>query len=393
MRSAWFNCSAGVAGDMVLAALVDAGADPVYIADVLAGLAVDDYALTFEPTQRCGVASTRAIVAVHDLHGDASAHGHRPWRTVRTLIETADLPSDIATKALSVFERLATVEATIHGVAIEDVEFHEVGSTDAIVDVVGVCAALASLRVDHVTCSPIAVGHGSVDTAHGRLPNPAPAVARLLAENHVPVVGLDDETELSTPTGVALMVALADHFGAMPSMKVDSAGFGAGSRDRPNRANVVSVAIGESTETGPSSERGQSVRLLETNVDDISGEIVAHTIARLLEAGAHDAWATPIVMKKGRPAFTIHVLCEPSRSDTLATILVGETGTLGLRGSLIDRWPQQRIDTVIDVAGHSIRVKRTPQRVKVEFDDAARASEALGLPVREIISRAERAAE
>ena len=393
MRRAWFNCSAGVAGDMILAALVDAGADPVYIADVLGGLAVDDYALTFEPTQRCGVASTRAIVAVHDHHDGATAHGHRPWRTVRALIENADLPSDVATSALSVFERLAAVEATIHGVDIEDVEFHEVGSTDAIVDVVGVCAALNSLRVDSITCSPIAVGHGSVDTAHGRLPNPAPAVARLLAENHVPVVGLDDETELSTPTGVALMVALADHFGAMPSMQVDSVGFGAGARDRPNRANVVSVAVGESIETAPSSEQGQEVRLLETNVDDISGEIVAHTIARLLEAGAHDAWATPIIMKKGRPAFTIHVLCEPSRSDALSKILVSETGTLGLRGSLIDRWPQQRIDTAVDVDGHSIRVKRTPQRVKVEFDDAARASEALGLPVREIISRAERAAE
>ena len=392
MRSAWFNCSAGVAGDMILGALVDAGADPVYIAEVLGGLAVEDYALSFEPTQRCGVTSTRALVAVHD-HDHATAHTHRPWRTVRALIESADLPSDIASKALSVFARLAAVEAAIHGVDSEDVEFHEVGSTDAIVDVVCVCAALASLNVGYIACSPIAVGHGSVSTAHGRLPNPAPAVARLLAESRVPVIGLDDETELSTPTGVALMVALADAFGAMPSMTVDSVGFGAGSRDRPNRANVVSVAIGESTQTAPLSERGQTVRLLETNVDDVSGEVVAYTIARLLEAGAHDAWATPIVMKKGRPAFTIHVLCEPSRSDALSKILVSETGTLGLRGSLIDRWPQQRAETTVDVEGHRIGVKKTPQRVKVEFDDAARAAQALGIPVREVISRAARAAE
>lgn len=383
----------------MLGALVDAGADPMFIGDVLGGLAVDDYALTFEQTQRCGIAATRTIVAVHEhehahdhVHDHGAGHSHRAWKDIRSLIESASLPDSVKSRSLSVFHTLATVEARIHGVDVENVEFHEVGSTDSIVDIVGVCAALVSLGIDHIACSPIAVGHGLVATQHGQLPNPVPAVAHLLSDHHVPTVGLDDSSELSTPTGVALMVALAASFGAMPDMTTTAIGYGAGSRDRPGRANVVSVVIGTTSQKAIVSDRGQTVRLFETNVDDISGELVAHTISRLLAAGAHDAWATPIIMKKGRPAFTIHALCEPARADDIAAILVRETGTLGLRGTFVDRWPQRRSDSTVIIDGHEIRVKISDDRVKVEFDDAARVASALGVSVRDIMMRAADAA-
>lgn len=385
MNLAWFNCGAGVAGDMLLGALVDAGADQMFIGDVLGGLSLDDYALTFERTQRCGVAATRAIVAVHD-HGHA--HSHRSWRDIRSLIESSSIPDRVASSSLSVFENLAKVEARVHGVAVDEVEFHEVGSTDSIVDIVGVCAALASLDVARVACSPIAVGHGLVSTAHGQLSNPAPAVVHLIADFRMPSVGVDDDRELSTPTGVALMATLSTTFGAMPPMTPSAIGYGAGSRDRPGRANVVSVVLGDHVDDSVVPSPGQTVVQFETNVDDISGEIVAHTIARLLEVGAHDAWATPIIMKKGRPAFTIHALCEPARAEEIAHILVSETGTFGLRASNVQRWPQQRSESIVVVEGHEIRVKISDHRVKVEFEDAARAAVALGVPVRDIMQRA-----
>ena len=383
---AWFNCSAGVAGDMVLASLVDAGADPVAVGAMLAGLGLDDYALTFEPTQRAGVRSTRAIVAVHE-HDD---HHHRAWRDIRALLEGADLPERVRARSLAVFALLAEVEAKIHGVDVDDVEFHEVGAVDSIVDIVGVCAALEVLGIDTVSCGPIGTGHGTVRTQHGELPNPAPATVALAAMRQIPFTGLDDHRELATPTGVALMVALADSFGAMPSLAVSGRGYGAGALDVNGRANVVQVVVGEVA--GSSGGPGQAVRLLEVNVDDVTGEVIAHTIGALLEAGAHDAWATPIVMKKGRPAHTVHALCDPSLTETISRVLVSETGSLGVRGSIIERWPQARRDAVVRVEGHEIRVKVAGDRVKVEHDDAARAAMALGLPLREVLIRAENAA-
>ena len=380
-RVAWFNCSAGVAGDMLLAALVDAGADPIRIGEMLGGLGVDHYALTFERTQRAGVRATQALVAADDhVH-------HRAWRDIRSLIEAADLPDRVRIDSLRVFAELAAVEAKVHGVAVDDVEFHEVGSIDSIVDIVGVCAALHDLRIERIVCGPIGTGHGLIRTQHGELPNPSPAVVELAALRQVTMMGLDDRRELATPTGVAVMVALADSFGPLPALSVDSSGFGAGSLDVESRANVVQVVVGEATESPMSA--GQPARLFEANVDDVTGEVIAHTIAALLNAGAFDAWATAITMKKGRPAFTVHALCDPAIGDEMARILIQETGTLGIRGSMVERWPQRRAESVVVIDGHEIRVKVAAGRVKVEHDDAARAAVALGLPLREVLMRAE----
>ena len=392
-RVAWFNCQAGVAGDMTMAALVDAGADPDVVASTIGGLGVDGYALLFERVQRCGVRATWANVVVHDEHDDEhDPHDHhRPLREILALLDEADLAPQVRERARAVFSRLGEVEGAIHGVDPADVELHEVGALDSIVDVVGVCAALEALGIDEVWCSPIAVGHGSVRSAHGVLPNPAPATVALLAAAGAPTVGLDTTMEVSTPTGVALMATLAHGFGPMPSMTTDAVGYGAGTADSPERANVVQVVLGNRSETGD--DDATPVALLEANVDDVTGEVLAHTISTLLAAGAHDAWITPIVMKKGRPAHTVGVLCDPSTVAATRELLLRETGSLGVRMSMMRRWPQRRTETTVDVDGHTIRAKIADHRTKIEFDDAAAAAAALDVPLREVLDRATRLAD
>lgn len=386
-RIAWFNAQAGIAGDMAMAALVDAGADPDVVADAIAALGVDGYALMFERVQRCGVGATWANVVVH---ADAETHGHsghRPVSEIMDLVTGADLPHRVRDLAASVFRRLAEAEGAVHGIDPLDVELHEVGAVDSIVDVVGACAALVSLGVDDVVCSPVALGTGSIRSAHGVLPNPAPATMALLADAGAPTVGLDTTLETTTPTGAALVTTWANEFGAMPPLTVEAVGYGAGTADPAERANVVQVVIGRA----PAADRddsGTPVVLLEANVDDATGEVLAHAIARLLAAGAHDAWLVPIVMKKGRPAHTVSVLADPSSVNELRELLVRETGTLGVRARELRRWPQRRTMTTVDVDGHRIGVKIGTDRVKVEFDDAAEAAAALGLPVRTVIDRA-----
>ena len=413
--TAWFNCFAGTAGDMTMGALIDAGADPVAVMEIVSCLDVGGFALTFEPVLRCGIASTYAVV-VTDAHGhegprddpaDAhrhehghdhdhehghEQHGHRPYREIRDLLDAAPLPPRVRDRAQRTFRALAEAEARMHRTSPDEVGFHEVGALDAIVDIVGTCAALEVLEVDHIVCSPITLGHGQVRAAHGSLPNPAPATLELLAMRGAPSRGIDDRRELATPTGVALMTALADDFGPMPALGVRSVGYGAGTRDIEGRPNVVQVVIGDSLDSTPGP--GQAVSLLECNVDDVTGEVIAHTIGALLAAGAHDAWATPIVMKKGRPAHTVHALCDPASIDRVRQVMVDETGTLGVRGSTMQRWPQQRQHDTVELDGHLVRVKRSTGRVKVEHDDAVVAAAALGRPLRvvieQVVSRASR---
>ena len=423
-RTAWFHCFAGTAGDMTMASLVHAGADPVEVAAVLAGLELDGYALSFEPVLRCGIAATQAHVAVlgehqhsllhdgvphdqhehdhghahgdhhhHDHHDhDHVHHGHRPYAAIRDLLDAADLPPRVRDRAQRTFRLLAEVEGAMHRMPPDDVEFHEVGSVDAIIDIVGACAALEVLGIDRIVCSPITVGQGTVHAAHGELPNPAPAVVELLARRGAPSRGIADRKELATPTGVALMTALADEFGPMPALTVQSVGYGAGSADIPGRPNVVQVVVGSEPAVNLTPQPGQPVQLFETNVDDATGEVIAHTIAALLAAGAYDAWASPIVMKKGRPAHTVHALCDPARAAEVSAVLVRETGSLGLRGTLLQRWPQQRDEHTVHVQGHAIGVKVTAGRMKVEHDDAAAAARALGMPLREVLRQATEAA-
>jgi uncharacterized protein (TIGR00299 family) protein len=380
MTSAWFQCSSGVAGDMLLGSLLDAGADVDEVRAIVDRLGVDGWTLDVEPVLRGGIAATRAVVAT-----PGEGHHHRTWATIRDLLAGAGLPDRVHRRAHDAFAALADVEGALHRTPPEDVHFHEVGALDAIVDVVGVCAALEVLGVDEVASSPIATGHGTVGAAHGDLPVPAPATARLLVG--VPIVGVDVPFELATPTGAALVRTLATSFGAVPPMTLGAVGFGAGGRELEGRPNVVQVLVGDRVAAG-----SEPAVLLECNVDDVTGEVLAHAVVQLLAAGAADAWVTPIVMKKGRPAHTVSVLAEPGRAAALAALLTAETGSLGVRGTTLEKWPSPRQVEVVDVDGHPVRVKVTPTgRVKVEFDDAAAAAAALGRPVREVLVRAEAA--
>ncbi len=389
-RTLWLNCCAGVAGDMLLAALIDAGASQLDVMDAFGSLGFDGFAVTFERVQRCGVGSTWANVVVDDHDDD---HQHRPASEVIALIDQADLPDRVKQRAVRVYRALAGIEADIHDMDPDDVELHEVGALDSILDVVGVCAALESLQIDRVVCSPIAVGRGTVRTAHGILPNPVPAVSELLASRGAPVVGVDTGMELATPTGVALMTVLADDFGPMPPMVVAANGYGAGTADPAERPNVVQAVVGDSINPAATvAGAGRAARLLEANVDDVTGEVLANTITAMLSAGAHDAWVTPIVMKKGRPAHTVHALCDDSSLSAVAEVMIAETGTLGLRASTVERWPQQRDESTVTIDGHEVRVKVGVGRVKVEHDDAMAAAAATGRPLRDILRDAEQAA-
>ena len=381
-RLAWFHCFSGIAGDMALGSLLDAGADIDEVRSLVERLPVRGWVLEAEPVLRCGIAATKAHVHTEETTVVRTA-SH-----IAALVEEARLPERARRRALAVFGALADAEGRLHRRPPEQVHFHEVGGLDAIVDVVGTCAALEVLEIDTVYASTIATGTGMVRASHGLLPNPAPAVVELLGAVNAPTRGLDLGVELTTPTGAALVAALVSGFGPLPPMSIECSGFGAGSRDIDGQPNATQVVIGTPSEAVLG---GQPVVLLEVNVDDATGETLAHTVGALLSAGAHDAWITPILMKKGRPAHTVSALTDVALTAQVAEVLTRETGSLGVRGATLDRWPVSRQADTVDVAGYPVRVKVSPGRIKVEHDDAARVAQRAGLPLREVLSLAEEA--
>lgn len=384
--TAWFHCFAGIAGDMALGSLLDAGADLNEVQSILKRLPFAGWSLHTEPVLRGGMAATRAVVSVTD-NVVVRTHAH-----IVGLVETARLPDRVAERSLAVFAALAEAEARLHRRPVDQVHFHEVGGHDTIVDVVGTVAALEVLGVDVVTASPVATGTGMVRTAHGMLPNPAPAVVALL--EGAPTWGRDLAVELTTPTGAALLAALSSGFGPMPPMRIAASGFGAGTRELDELPNCTQVVVGQPVTlpgSSPDAGAGQPVALLEANVDDATGEQLGYAVSALLDMGAHDAWLSPIVMKKGRPGTTVHLLCDPADSDRLRALLRAETGTLGVRGTTLQRWPVPRTIATVDVDGHAIRIKVSPGRIKAEFDDVARAARDTGVPLRQVAARAEAA--
>ena len=316
-RIAWFHCFSGIAGDMALGSLLDAGADLDEVRSLIERLPVRGWELEAEAVLRCGIGATKAHVRAEDTTVVRTA-SH-----IAGLVEEARLPDRVRQRALAVFAALAEAEGRIHRRPPDQVHFHEVGGLDAIVDVVGTCAALEVLEIDSLYASAVTTGTGVVRTAHGLIPNPAPAVVELLASVGAPTKGLDLGVELTTPTGAAILAALASGFGPMPSMLIECSGFGAGTREIDGRPNATQVVIGAPSEALGA---GQPVVLLEANVDDATGETLAHAIQALLTAGAHDAWVTPIVMKKGRPAYTVSALADVALSGQVAEALTAETG-------------------------------------------------------------------
>lgn len=362
---AWFNCASGIAGDMMLGSLIDAGASLTAITETLSGLELSGWSLGVESVHRSGIAATRAVVRVDD---DGTS---RDYATIKTLLAHADLPDRVATRSLAAFHALALVEASIHGVPLDAVHFHEVGGHDAIIDIVGTMTALDLLGVDDVAVSPIALGSGTIATSHGTLPNPAPATIALL--EGFAVVGTDITMELATPTGAAIISTLARPLVTMPPMTVVGQGFGAGSRDLDDRANVVGVVLGRHSVLQP-----ELVALLETTVDDLTGEQLAQALSALLRHGALDAWAERITMKKGRSGSILSVLAQPSDLDRLRDEIMRATGSLGIRSVLLERTILDREIYEVSVQGHHVRIKASSVRAKPEFDDVVRVADLTG---------------
>jgi pyridinium-3,5-bisthiocarboxylic acid mononucleotide nickel chelatase len=380
---AWWHCFAGIAGDMALGSLVDAGADLSLVERELVALPVGGWTLEADPVLRAGLACTQVKVRAR------SSQVVRTYSHIVGLITEARLPDRARQRALATFARLADAEGKLHRRPTAQVHFHEVGSTDAVIDIVGTCVALELLGVDEVRSSPVAQGTGMVHTAHGTLPVPAPAVVELL--RGAPTYGTSITAELCTPTGAALLAALSTGWGPMPAMQITASGYGAGSRELDGLPNAVQVVIGTAADAASSAdpEHGQPVVILEANVDDVTGEILGTTVAALIAAGALDAWVTPVTGKKGRPAQVVSVLADPADVARLRQVLADETGTLGIRAQSWQRWPAERQFAEVEVGGYPVRVKKGPRRIKAEHDDAARVARLLRIPVREVARRAE----
>ncbi|MDH3296101.1 MAG: nickel pincer cofactor biosynthesis protein LarC, partial [Acidimicrobiia bacterium] len=350
----WLDPTFGASGDMILGALVGLGASLDKIRDGLSTLPIDGWTLTGSTVQRGSLSASRIEVVT-----DQSPH-HRPWSSIDAMLASAALHPEVIDGARATFRALGQAEAAIHGVTIDEVHFHEVGSVDAIVDIVGAWLALDLLEVTTVTCGPIGLGHGTVSAAHGPLPLPAPATAALL--QGAMIQPLDVEAETVTPTGAALLTTMASSFGPIPAGVLRSMARGAGGRNPEHHPNVVSAYLVESggTEAGPGSGRNGVIVtpavILQTNLDDVTGETVAHTIARCLELGAGDAWAHPIVMKKGRPGVELNVLASSSLVGTLRQVIFTETGSLGLRTLPVTKYAQPREFHTVDIDGFTVRI-------------------------------------
>jgi uncharacterized protein (TIGR00299 family) protein len=381
----WLDLSAGASGDMLLGALVDVGVPLEVLADAVAALPVERIRLVAEPTTRHGLGATR----VH-VHAPDSSH-HRTWPDVRALLAEASLEPAVRDGALAVFERLAVAEGGVHRISPDEVHFHEVGALDALADVVGVIAGFAHLGVARLCASPVALGSGSARGAHGVIPIPGPAVLELLAG--IPVVAGPVPAEMCTPTGAALVAHLVDEWTALPPMRVERVGTGAGGRDPVELPNVVRLVLGVPGDAAP-----PSPVVLETNVDDLDPRLWPGVLDELFAAGASDAWLTPILMKKGRPAHTLSVLCRPEAVPDVQAAVFATTSTIGLRVVPVGKVAVERAQASVQVLGDRVGVKVAVAdgrmvNVSVEYEDVAALARDVGLPVKEVLRAATAAAE
>jgi pyridinium-3,5-bisthiocarboxylic acid mononucleotide nickel chelatase len=384
----WVDASSGASGDMLLGALVGAGVPLETIRAAVDTVSPEPVALRVEAVTRHGFAATRVHVDVAD------SVQHRSWRDIRTLLLESTLADDVRDLAIRVFERLAVAEGAVHGHDPLDVHFHEVGALDAIADVVGACAGVAHLAPTEVVVTPIAVGSGTVRGAHGTLPPPAVAALLTGVPSYAGPAGAP-AMELCTPTGAALLTTFATAYGPQPSMTTRSVGVGAGGRDPEGHANVLRLLVGSpvaAVDDGP-----EDLLVLETNVDDLDPRLWPEAITAVLAAGALDAWLTPILMKKGRPAHTFRALVTRDRAAEVRATVFRETTTIGIREYPVARYALPRETAHVSVGGLEISVKvarldGVVVTLQPEFDDVVRVARALDRPVREVLTEAQAAA-
>ena len=389
MRIAYFDCFSGVSGDMCLGALVGAGWPAAEVEALPKRLGLDDVRVTVGEARRGPFVARRVEVHVE------GRQPHRHLHHVAAMIERGDLDAAVKERALAVFRRLAEAEAEVHGSTVEKVHFHEVGAADALVDVVGTVEGLARLGVTEVYASPLRLGRGAVQSEHGLIPVPAPATALLL--RGVPVEMPDIEAELVTPTGAALLTTLVRHWSAPPTFRLEKVGTGAGGRDLKEQPNVLRVLIGARVGAadgdGAGTPRRSRVAVLETALDDDNPQFVAALLPRLLEQGALDAMVVPNLMKKGRPGLWLVVVADPERAEPLATLLLRETSSLGVRMRVDDRLELERRAVEVETAFGRIALKVATlpgdgHRAVPEFESVRAAAERAGRPLREVAEAA-----
>jgi uncharacterized protein (TIGR00299 family) protein len=385
-RIGWLDCSCGVSGDMLLGALERLGGLDDLPA-LIASLGDLQVVYASSETMRHGLVATSVQVT------SGLDQPLRGLPEVLAIVDRAVAPQVVKERAAAVFRRLAEVEGAIHGEPPETVHFHEVGAVDSIIDVLGGCLGLHALGLDQLVVSPIALGGGTVAAAHGTLPVPTPAALGLLRGSELVGYGGPIDVELATPTGIALLAEWSASSGPMPAMTIDGTGLGAGSRDLADRANVVRLVVG----TAIDESAGDDWQVIEANVDDLDPRLWPGVLQRLLAVGAADAWLTPILMKKGRPAHTVSALVDAGSAEAVRVALMTETSTIGVRATAVSKHALERSWITVDVDGQQIRVKLAHAEgrrtnLSPEFDDVVAAAEALGAPVKDVLARATSAA-
>ena len=385
MRTLYFDCFAGISGDMTLGALVDAGVDARELTERLALLGVDGYEISFEKVDRSGISATRALVRL-----TKEEKKHRHLSHIEKIIVDSRLNDSVKERALKIFRRLGEAEARVHDVPVERIHFHEVGAVDAIVDVVGACVGFELLQIERFAASALHVGSGTVEMEHGRFPVPPPAVAELL--KGAPVYSTDIVGELVTPTGAAIVAAVCEEFGTLPRMKIEATGYGAGGREYKNFPNVLRVLVGESdkageTPTGVSQHEHEELLMVETNVDDVSPQVLGHVMERALELGALDCFFTHVQMKKNRPGVLVSILCRPADGEAMHELLFAETPTLGIRSYVVKRRALEREAVTVETEFGTIAVKVARHAGRIagatpEYEDCRAAARAHKVPLR-----------
>ena len=382
MKIAYLDCISGISGDMTLGALIDLGVDLGAVQAGIDSLGLPSCQLVTEVTKRHGFRAVNLTVQ-HEPE-----HAHRHLHHITDMIDGSSLTADQQVLAKDIFTALATAEAKVHGSTLEAVHFHEVGAVDSIADIVGAAIGFDLLGVGRVVCSPIPTGHGFIKIAHGRVSIPAPATAELL--KGIPLAQCDVEAELTTPTGAAIVKTVADSFGQLPAMTIEKIGVGAGDKDFKDQGNVLRIILGSTAEQAVLHDH---VEVVETNLDDTTGEVIGHAVKALLDAGALDVYTTPIQMKKNRPATKLTILCAADQRSTLEGILFRETTTLGIRSWTARRSTLERTAHVVNtpwgpVEGKLVTSQNGRKHFYPEYEACATVADAHALPLRVVMQGA-----
>jgi len=383
MKIGYFDCFAGAGGDMIVAAMLDAGLDADFLKTQIAALGLKGLQISITKTTRAALAATQFRPQIR------GRHHHRNLDRITEIIAASRIPEGAKHTAIKIFDRLACAEAAVHGKDVQRVTFHELGAVDSIVDIVAASVGFEALGIEKVYCSPVSVGGGTVKCRHGSLPVPAPATAELI--KGVPVAGGPIQAELLTPTAAAILTTVAGGFGPLPQMQIHAIGYGAGTVDPQELPNVVRLVIGQSAD--PDSATADTVCVLEANIDDQTGEVVAHVAENILEQGALDVFGTPIIMKHGRPAVQLSVVCEPEKAARLETALLLQGITLGVRSRLMRRRKMARQSVKVRTQFGQITIKTgsLDGRIafaKPEFAECAAAARKHNVPLKTVFDAA-----